>query len=185
MRSLKWWYDILCSVFDVLRSEARVMEGLRSLLIESPFIHDILKLNVQPSDSDYAVDIRSPAVYVSSRTNYHTVLCSFCTMIFHPSNNYSYLILLYTYLPHNNRKQYVCFPCSGSIIWRRTAGTPRGLRPCRSFCVPLSQESSGRFARISTTWWAPLSWTSFRDILVKLNQFYGNSTPKMNNIYTQ
>ncbi|KAF4089528.1 hypothetical protein AMELA_G00068190 [Ameiurus melas] len=51
------------SVFDVLRSEARVMEGLRSLLIDSPFIHDILKLNVQPSDSDYAVDIRSPAVY--------------------------------------------------------------------------------------------------------------------------
>uniref|UniRef100_A0A8C8IYC8 UDP-glucose ceramide glucosyltransferase-like 1 n=1 Tax=Oncorhynchus tshawytscha TaxID=74940 RepID=A0A8C8IYC8_ONCTS len=50
------------SVFEVLRSEARVMEGLRSLLIETPFIHDILKLNVQPSDSDYAVDIRNPAV---------------------------------------------------------------------------------------------------------------------------
>ncbi|XP_046707685.1 UDP-glucose:glycoprotein glucosyltransferase 1 isoform X1 [Silurus meridionalis] len=51
------------SMFDILRSEARVMEGLRSLLIDSPFIHDILKLNVQPSDSDYAVDIRSPAVH--------------------------------------------------------------------------------------------------------------------------
>ncbi|KAM8834331.1 UDP-glucose:glycoprotein glucosyltransferase 1 isoform 1-T1 [Synchiropus picturatus] len=50
------------SVFEVLRSEARVMEGLRSLQIETPFIHDILKLNVQPSDSDYAVDIRSPAI---------------------------------------------------------------------------------------------------------------------------
>ncbi|XP_036410069.1 UDP-glucose:glycoprotein glucosyltransferase 1 isoform X2 [Megalops cyprinoides] len=50
------------SVFDILRNEARVMEGLRSLLIETPFIHDILKLNVQPSDSDYAVDIRSPAI---------------------------------------------------------------------------------------------------------------------------
>ncbi|XP_034530985.1 UDP-glucose:glycoprotein glucosyltransferase 1 [Notolabrus celidotus] len=50
------------SVFEVLRSEARVMEGLRSLHIETPFIHDILKLNVQPSDSDYAVDIRSPAI---------------------------------------------------------------------------------------------------------------------------
>uniref|UniRef100_A0A8C5I386 UDP-glucose ceramide glucosyltransferase-like 1 n=1 Tax=Gouania willdenowi TaxID=441366 RepID=A0A8C5I386_GOUWI len=50
------------SVFEVLRSEARVMEGLHSLLIETPFIHDILKLNVQPSDSDYAVDIRSPAI---------------------------------------------------------------------------------------------------------------------------
>ncbi|XP_066537014.1 UDP-glucose:glycoprotein glucosyltransferase 1 isoform X2 [Hoplias malabaricus] len=51
------------SVFDVLRNEARVMEGLRSLQIETPFIHDILKLNVQPADSDYAVDIRSPSVY--------------------------------------------------------------------------------------------------------------------------
>uniref|UniRef100_A0A673IAN2 UDP-glucose ceramide glucosyltransferase-like 1 n=1 Tax=Sinocyclocheilus rhinocerous TaxID=307959 RepID=A0A673IAN2_9TELE len=50
------------SVFDVLRNEARVMEGLRSLLIDTPYIHDILKLNVQPSDSDYAVDIRNPAV---------------------------------------------------------------------------------------------------------------------------
>uniref|UniRef100_A0A673B0B5 UDP-glucose ceramide glucosyltransferase-like 1 n=1 Tax=Sphaeramia orbicularis TaxID=375764 RepID=A0A673B0B5_9TELE len=50
------------SVFEVLRSEARVMEGLRSLLIETPFIHDILKLNVQPSESDYAVDIRNPAI---------------------------------------------------------------------------------------------------------------------------
>uniref|UniRef100_A0A8B9JIQ4 UDP-glucose ceramide glucosyltransferase-like 1 n=1 Tax=Astyanax mexicanus TaxID=7994 RepID=A0A8B9JIQ4_ASTMX len=54
---------ISCSVFDVLRNEARVMEGLRSLLIDSPYIHDILKLNVQPADSDYAVDFRSPSIY--------------------------------------------------------------------------------------------------------------------------
>uniref|UniRef100_A0A8C9Y082 UDP-glucose ceramide glucosyltransferase-like 1 n=1 Tax=Sander lucioperca TaxID=283035 RepID=A0A8C9Y082_SANLU len=46
----------------VLRSEARVMEGLRSLHIDTPYIHDILKLNVQPSDSDYAVDIRNSAI---------------------------------------------------------------------------------------------------------------------------
>ncbi|XP_068195286.1 UDP-glucose:glycoprotein glucosyltransferase 1 isoform X2 [Antennarius striatus] len=50
------------SVFEILRSEARVMEGLRSLQIESLYIHDVLKLNVQPSDSDYAVDIRSSAI---------------------------------------------------------------------------------------------------------------------------
>ncbi|XP_056283243.1 UDP-glucose:glycoprotein glucosyltransferase 1 isoform X2 [Pseudoliparis swirei] len=50
------------SVFEVLRSEARVMEGLRSLHIDTPYIHDILKLNVQPADSDYAVDIRNPAI---------------------------------------------------------------------------------------------------------------------------
>ncbi|MBN3275545.1 UGGG1 glucosyltransferase, partial [Polyodon spathula] len=51
------------SVFDTLRNEARVMEGLCNLLIETSVIHDILKLNVQPSDSDYAVDIRNPAIY--------------------------------------------------------------------------------------------------------------------------
>ncbi|KAL1021949.1 hypothetical protein UPYG_G00020290 [Umbra pygmaea] len=50
------------SIFEVLRSEARVMEGLRSLHVETPYIHNILQLNVQPSDSDYAVDIRNPAV---------------------------------------------------------------------------------------------------------------------------
>lgn len=59
---------ISCSVFEVLRSEARVMEGLRSLLIDTPYIHDILKLNVQPSESDYAVDIRNPAISVRYRT---------------------------------------------------------------------------------------------------------------------
>uniref|UniRef100_A0AAY5E847 UDP-glucose glycoprotein glucosyltransferase 1 n=1 Tax=Electrophorus electricus TaxID=8005 RepID=A0AAY5E847_ELEEL len=51
------------SILDILRSEARVMEGLRSLLVDSPHVHDILKLDVQPADSDYGVDIRSPAVY--------------------------------------------------------------------------------------------------------------------------
>ncbi|XP_078133115.1 UDP-glucose:glycoprotein glucosyltransferase 1 isoform X1 [Sander vitreus] len=50
------------SVFEVLRSEARVMEGLRSLHIDTLYIHDILKLNVQPSESDYAVDIRNSAI---------------------------------------------------------------------------------------------------------------------------
>lgn len=129
------------------------MEGLRSLLIDSSFIHDILKLNVQPSDSDYAVDIRSPAVYVSLQT-YRDVLCmySFYTGTFHPSNNNSCLILLYT--QQLTAVNNVCSLYSGSIIWRRMAGTPRGPRPCRSSCVPLSQESSDRFARISTTWCA-------------------------------
>lgn len=60
---------VSCSVFDVLRSEARVMEGLRSLLIETPYIHDILKLNVQPADSDYAVDIRNPAISVRAHSS--------------------------------------------------------------------------------------------------------------------
>uniref|UniRef100_A0A7N6BL73 UDP-glucose ceramide glucosyltransferase-like 1 n=1 Tax=Anabas testudineus TaxID=64144 RepID=A0A7N6BL73_ANATE len=62
MKDLSQNFPTKASVFEVLRSEARVMEGLRSLLIESPYIHDILKLNVQPSDSDYAVDIRNSAI---------------------------------------------------------------------------------------------------------------------------
>uniref|UniRef100_A0A8D0HBJ3 UDP-glucose ceramide glucosyltransferase-like 1 n=1 Tax=Sphenodon punctatus TaxID=8508 RepID=A0A8D0HBJ3_SPHPU len=50
------------SLFDVLRNEARVMEGLHSLGIEGPSLHNVLKLNIQPTDTDYAVDIRSPAI---------------------------------------------------------------------------------------------------------------------------
>ncbi|XP_077147439.1 UDP-glucose:glycoprotein glucosyltransferase 1 isoform X1 [Ranitomeya variabilis] len=50
------------SLFDVLRNEARVMEGLHRLGIEGSALHDVLKLNIQPSVSDYAVDIRSPAI---------------------------------------------------------------------------------------------------------------------------
>lgn len=67
------------SVLDVLRSEARVMEGLRSLLVETPYIHDILKLNVQPSDSDYAVDIRNSAICVR--------ICVFISGSHHTLNN--------------------------------------------------------------------------------------------------
>uniref|UniRef100_A0A672UE81 UDP-glucose ceramide glucosyltransferase-like 1 n=1 Tax=Strigops habroptila TaxID=2489341 RepID=A0A672UE81_STRHB len=50
------------SLIDVLRNEARVMEGLHSLGIEGLSLHNVLKLNIQPSDSDYAVDIRSSAI---------------------------------------------------------------------------------------------------------------------------
>uniref|UniRef100_A0A5F9C6B1 UDP-glucose:glycoprotein glucosyltransferase 1 n=1 Tax=Oryctolagus cuniculus TaxID=9986 RepID=A0A5F9C6B1_RABIT len=50
------------SLFDTLRNEARVMEGLHRLGIEGLSLHNILKLNIQPSESDYAVDIRNPAV---------------------------------------------------------------------------------------------------------------------------
>ncbi|XP_037379048.1 UDP-glucose:glycoprotein glucosyltransferase 1 isoform X1 [Talpa occidentalis] len=50
------------SLFDILRNEARVMEGLHRLGIEGLSLHNVLKLNIQPSDADYAVDIRSPAI---------------------------------------------------------------------------------------------------------------------------
>ncbi|XP_054981511.1 UDP-glucose:glycoprotein glucosyltransferase 1 isoform X2 [Sorex araneus] len=50
------------SLFDVLRNEARVMEGLHRLGIEGAALHNVLKLNIQPSEADYAVDIRCPAI---------------------------------------------------------------------------------------------------------------------------
>ena len=52
------------SLFDILRNEARVMEGLHRLGIEGLSLHNVLKLNIQPSEADYAVDIRSPAISV-------------------------------------------------------------------------------------------------------------------------
>lgn len=40
------------------------MEGLHRLGIEGVSLHNVLKLNIQPSEADYAVDIRSPAISV-------------------------------------------------------------------------------------------------------------------------
>ncbi|XP_051873658.1 UDP-glucose:glycoprotein glucosyltransferase 1 isoform X2 [Pristis pectinata] len=51
------------SVLDLLRNEARLMEGLHDLGIQGNELHELLKLNVHPADSDYGVDIRNPAVY--------------------------------------------------------------------------------------------------------------------------
>ncbi|XP_004704006.2 UDP-glucose:glycoprotein glucosyltransferase 1 [Echinops telfairi] len=50
------------SLSDILRNEAWVMEGLHRLGIEGLSLHNVLKLNIQPSEADYAVDIRSPAI---------------------------------------------------------------------------------------------------------------------------
>ncbi|KAJ6669183.1 hypothetical protein lerEdw1_007992 [Lerista edwardsae] len=64
MKDISQNFPTKASLFDVLRNEARVMEGLHSLGIEGLSMHNVLKLNTQPSDSDYAVDIRSPAISV-------------------------------------------------------------------------------------------------------------------------
>lgn len=42
------------------------MEGLHRLGIEGLSLHSILKLNIQPSEADYAVDIRSPTISVGA-----------------------------------------------------------------------------------------------------------------------
>ena len=57
-------YLVFFSLFDILRNEARVMEGLHRLGIEGLSLHNVLKLNIQPSEANYAVDIRSPAISV-------------------------------------------------------------------------------------------------------------------------
>uniref|UniRef100_A0A8C9EZ80 UDP-glucose glycoprotein glucosyltransferase 1 n=1 Tax=Pavo cristatus TaxID=9049 RepID=A0A8C9EZ80_PAVCR len=62
LQNLQIFFSFPSSLFDVLRNEARVMEGLHRLGIEGLSLHNVLKLNIQPSDSDYAVDIRSPAI---------------------------------------------------------------------------------------------------------------------------
>lgn len=152
------------SLFELLRSEARVMEGLRSLQIETHHIHNILKLNVHPSDTDYAVDIRNPAISVSRLhpgavgppagiTNAKILLKS-------PSQ-------IHTRPPPISRQRVRALnlvsllASSGSTTWRRTASTARGRTTCRSCCGPPSPESSGKSAKTSTTWCvqSPALWT--------------------------
>ncbi|OWJ99915.1 hypothetical protein Celaphus_00015675, partial [Cervus elaphus hippelaphus] len=62
MKDLSQNFPTKASLFDILRNEARVMEGLHRLGIEGLSLHNVLKLNIQPSEADYAVDIRSPAI---------------------------------------------------------------------------------------------------------------------------
>lgn len=132
------------SVLDVLRSEARVMEGLRSLLVETPYIHDILKLNVQPSDSDYAVDIRKPAICVRSRTLplLHPEFFPFMSLVWLINNWEIFFFPLST-------KCFCRF--SGLTTWRRTTSTARGPTMSRSCSDQLSPESSDKSGRTSTT----------------------------------
>lgn len=47
------------SLFDVLRNEVWVMEGLYRLGIEGFFLYNVLKLNIQFFEVDYVVDIWS------------------------------------------------------------------------------------------------------------------------------
>lgn len=150
------------------------MEGLRSLLIDSSFIHDILKLNVQPSDSDYAVDIRSPAVYVSLQT-YRDVLCmySFYTVTSHPSNNkYSSL-----HTAVNSSKQ-----CLFSLQWinnletdGRYSSWPSTVQELLRPTFPgVIRQIRKNFHNLVCT--ASLSCTVFQDISVILNRLHGKST---------
>lgn len=58
------------------------MEGLHRLGIEGLSLHNVLKLNTQPSEADYAVDIRSPAIAVGVLSGPGTPGQVFCYIFF-------------------------------------------------------------------------------------------------------
>lgn len=53
------------SILDVLRGEARVLEGLHNLGIRGEHQGKLLRLPVSAADDSYALDIRHPAIMVS------------------------------------------------------------------------------------------------------------------------
>lgn len=69
-------------MFDVLRNEAQVMEGLHRLGIQGLSLHNVLKLNTQPSEADYAVDIRSSAIAVGVLSEAHWHLARYFVIFF-------------------------------------------------------------------------------------------------------
>lgn len=61
----------LRSVLEMLRREARVLEGLHNLGVEGENQGKLLRLPVSAADDSYALDIRHPAVMVSPVTPLH------------------------------------------------------------------------------------------------------------------
>ncbi len=53
------------SILDILRGEARVLEGLHNLGIKGEHQGKLLRLPVNAVDDSYALDIRHPAIMVS------------------------------------------------------------------------------------------------------------------------
>lgn len=54
-----------CSILDILRTEARLLEGLHNLGIKGEHQGKLLRLPVNSVDDSYALDIRHPAIMVS------------------------------------------------------------------------------------------------------------------------
>lgn len=64
------WFCIY-SILDILRGEARVLEGLHNLGIKGEHQGTLLKLPVNLVDDSYALDIRHPAIMVSPVQSYY------------------------------------------------------------------------------------------------------------------
>jgi len=54
-----------CSILDILRGEAAVLEGLHNLGIKGEHQGNLLRLPVNTVDDSYTLDIRHPAIMVS------------------------------------------------------------------------------------------------------------------------
>ena len=52
------------SILDIIRGEARILEGLHNLGIKGENLGKLLRLPVNPVEDNYALDIRHPAVTV-------------------------------------------------------------------------------------------------------------------------
>lgn len=52
---------------DIIRGEARILEGLHNLGIKGENLGKLLRLPVNPVEDNYALDIRHPAITVRAR----------------------------------------------------------------------------------------------------------------------
>ncbi len=57
-------YDVF-TLLETLKSEAKLMEGLHALGIKDAELTAMMKLDLKEAETNYAIDIRDPAVIVS------------------------------------------------------------------------------------------------------------------------
>lgn len=68
---------MLGSILDILRREARVLEGLHNLGVKEEHQGKLLRLPVSAADDSYALDIRHPAIMVRpSKPRHYYFICT-------------------------------------------------------------------------------------------------------------
>lgn len=67
---------VLCSILDILRREAKILEGLHNLGLKGEHQGKLLRLPVSAADDSYALDIRHPAIMVSRVRALYYFFCS-------------------------------------------------------------------------------------------------------------
>lgn len=71
---------MLCSILDILRREAKVLEGLHNLGVKGEHQGKLLRLPVSAADDSYALDIRHPAIMVSRVGALYYLFIYFCSV---------------------------------------------------------------------------------------------------------